>query len=115
MIAGLGTPEDETVGLLLHSPDDHQGPAEVALGMPRRMSQGHEHFSGPAAVLENLFLDDGVPTEEVILVCEPFEDVLCGEVQLSGKPETLLEDTVDDPGLPTAAAKAPSANLRPPG
>ena len=116
MIAGLGPPEDQTVGLLLHSADDHQGPVEVAMGMPRRMSQRHEHFSGPAAVLANVFLDDGVPTEEVILVSDPFEeDVLCGEAQLSGKLEIILEDAVDDPGLPTAVAKAPSANPRPPG
>ena len=103
------------MGLLLHPADDHQVPAKVALGMPRRMSQGHEHFSGPAAVFANVFLDDGVPTEEVILVSEPFEDVLCGEAQLSGKLEILLEEAVDDPGLPTAVAKAPSANPRPPG
>ena len=103
------------MGLLLHSADDHQDPVEVALGMPRRMSQGHEHSSGPAAVLPNVFLNDGVPTEEVILVSGPFENVLCGEAQLSGKLEILLEDAVDDPGLLTAVAKAPSANPRPPG
>ena len=80
-----------------------------------RTRQGHEHFSGPAAVLANAFLDDGVPSEEVILVFEPFEDVLCGEAQLSGKLEILLEDAVDDPGLPTAVATAPSANPHPPG
>ena len=111
----LGPIEDETVGLLLHSSDDHQGTVEVALDMPQRMSQEHEHSSVPAAVLANVFLNDGVPTEEVILVSERFEDVLCGEAQLSGKLELLLEDAVDDPGLPTAVAKAPSANPRPPG
>ena len=85
----LGPSEDETVGLLLHYSDDHQGLAEVALGMPRRMSQGHVHFSGQAAVLANVFLNDGIPTEEVILVSEPFEDVFCGEALLSGKLEIL--------------------------
>ena len=81
----------------------------------RRTRQGNEHFSGPAAVLANAFLYDGVATVEEILVPEPFEDVLCGEVQLYVKLEILSEDAVDDPGLPIAVAKVPSANLRPPG
>ena len=63
------------------------------------MSQGHEHFSGPAAVLEDLFLDESVATEEVILVSEPFESVLCGEALRSGKHENRFKYAVDDPGL----------------
>jgi len=50
-------------------------------------------------VLANVFLDDGVPTEAVILVSEPFEDVPYGEALLSGKLEIPFEDAVDDPGL----------------
>ena len=63
------------------------------------MSQCHEHRPGPAVVLANVFLDDGVPTDVVILVSEPFEDVLCGEALPSGKLETLFEGAVDDLGL----------------
>ena len=33
----VGQVDDETVGLLLHAADDHQGLAEVALGVARRM------------------------------------------------------------------------------
>ena len=75
---GLGPSEDETAGLLVHSAVDHQGPAEVAPDMPRRMRQRHEHLSGPAAALAHVFRDDGVSAVEAVLVPEPLEDVLGG-------------------------------------
>ena len=111
----VGQVEYEAVSLSLHPACDHQGPAEVALGVARRERQGHEHLSGPAAVLPHAVLDDNVSAVETELVPEPLEDVLGGVALLSGKLEILFEDAVDDPGFPTAVATAPSANPRPPG
>ena len=47
----VGQVDDEAVGLALHAADDHQGLAEVALGVSRRMGQRHEHLLGLAAML----------------------------------------------------------------
>ena len=89
--------------------------AKGGLVSTSRTRQGNEHFYGPAAVLAHLFLGDGVPIQDVILVPEPLGDMLSGEALLSGRLEIILEDAVDDTGIPIAVAKAPSANLRPPG
>ena len=77
----VGQVQDEAVGLALHSPDDHQGLAEVALDLARGVGQGHEHLLGPAAALPDLVLDDGVLAAEPILVPPPLKDAL-GRVAL---------------------------------
>ncbi len=40
----VGEVQDKAVGLALHPADDHQGLAEVALGVARRVGQRHEHL-----------------------------------------------------------------------
>ena len=56
----VGQVDDEAVGLLRHTADDHQGLAEVALGVARRMGQRHEHLLRPPAVLPDVVLDKGI-------------------------------------------------------
>ena len=80
----VGQVEDETVSLLLDAADDHQGLAKVALGLPRRMVQRHEHLFGLAAVLPDVVLDDGVPAVKPVLVSEPLVDALGGVALLPG-------------------------------
>ena len=46
----VGQVQDEVVGFALHPADDHQGLAEVALGVARRMGQRREHLLRPAAM-----------------------------------------------------------------
>ena len=92
----VGQVQDEAVSLLLHSPDDHQGLAEVALGMTRRLGQRHEHLPGPAAVFTDVVLDDGVSTVEPVLVPEPLEDALGGVALFPSNPLVVIEDAVDD-------------------
>ena len=72
------------MGLPLHPADDHQGFAEVALGVARRMGQRHEHLPGLAAVLADVVLDDGVPAIEAVLVPETLKDALGGMPLLLG-------------------------------
>ena len=80
----VGQVDDEAVGLLLHAADDHQGLAEVALGVARRMGQRHEHLLGLTAVLSNVVLDRGVSAVEPVLVPEALEDALGGVALLPG-------------------------------
>ena len=84
----VGQVEDEAAGLLLHAADDHQGLAEVALAVPRRMGQRDEHLLGLSAMLPDVVLDDGVLTVEAVLVPEPLEDALGGVALLLGNPES---------------------------
>ena len=69
------------MSLLLHSADDHPGLSEVALGVARGVGQGNEHLLGPAAVLPDVVLDDGVLARKPVLVPQPLEDPL-GRVAL---------------------------------
>ena len=46
------------MGQPFHPADDHQGLAEVALSMARRMRQRHEHPPGLSAALPYIVLDD---------------------------------------------------------
>jgi len=87
---------DEAVGLALHARDDHQGLAEVALGVARRMGQRHEHLPGLAAVLADVVLDDGVPAIEAVLVPETLEDALGGMTLLLGGLMVAFKDVVND-------------------
>ena len=66
----VGQVDDEAVGLLLNAADDHQGLAEVALGVARRMGQRHEHLLGLTAVLSDVVLDRGVSAVESVFVPE---------------------------------------------
>ena len=83
-------------GLLFHPADDHQCLAKVALGVARRMGQGHEHLLRPAAMLPHVVLDDGVLAAEPMLVPESLEDPLGGVALLPGTPEVVYQDLVDD-------------------
>ncbi len=69
------------MGLALHAANDHQGLAEVALRVSRRMGQRDEHLLGLAAMLPDVVLDRGVPAVETVFVPEPLEDAL-GRVAL---------------------------------
>ena len=78
--------------------DDHQGLAEVALGVARRVGQGHEHLFGLAAMLPHVVLDRGVSAVEPMLVPESLEDPLGGVPLLPWTPEVIYQDLVDDAG-----------------
>ena len=84
------------MSLALHPADDHQGFAEVALGVARRVGQRHEHLPCPEAVLPDVVLDDGVPAVEAILIPETLEDALGGMPLLPGNPVILFQDSVYD-------------------
>ena len=84
----VGQVDDETVGLLLHAADDHQGLAEVALGVARRMGQRHEHLPCLTAILSYIVLDRGVSAVEPVLVPEALEDALGGVALLPETPES---------------------------
>ena len=71
----------------------------VALGVARRMGQGHEHLPGLAAMLSYVVLDRGVSAAEPVLILQPLEDALGGVALLAGTPEVVLEDPVDDAGV----------------
>ena len=92
----VGQVDDEAVGLLLHAADDHQGLAEVALGVARRMGQGHEHLPGLTAMLSDVVLDRGVSAVESVLVPQPLEYPLGRVALLPETPEVVLQDPVDD-------------------
>ena len=94
----MGQVDDEAVGLPLHAADDHQGLAEVALGVARRMGQRHEHLPGLTAILSDVVLDRGVSAVEPVLVPEPLEDALGGVALFLGASEVVLQDPVDDAG-----------------
>ena len=94
----VGQVDDEAVGLTLHAADDHQGLAEVALGVPRRMGQRHKHLPGLAAMLSDVVLDRGVSAVVAVLVPEPLEDALGRVALLPGAREVILQDPVDDAG-----------------
>ena len=95
----VGQIQDEVVGLLLHPADDHQGLAEVALGMAWRLGERHEHLPRPAAVLPHIVLDRGVSTAKPVLVPQPLEDALRGVALLLGDVVILLQDLADDSGI----------------
>ena len=94
----VGQVQDEAVGFLFHPADDHQGLAKVALGVARRMGQGHEHLLRPAAMLPHVVLDYGVLAAEPMLVPESLEDPLGCVALLPGMPEVVYQDLVDDAG-----------------
>ena len=83
----VGQVDDEAVGLAFHAADDHQGLAEVALGVSRRMGQRHEHLPGLTAMLSYVVLDCGVSAVEPVLIPQPLEDALGGVALLPGTPE----------------------------
>ena len=94
----VGQVDDEAVDLPLHSADDHQGLAEVALSVARRMGQRHEHLLGLTAMLPDVVLDGGVSAVEPVFVPEALEDPLGGVALLPGTPEVVCQDLVDDAG-----------------
>ena len=94
----VGQVDDEAVGLTFHAADDHQGLAEVALGVSRRMGQRHEHLPSLTAMLSYVVLDCGVSAVEAVLIPQPLEDALGGVALLPGTPEVVLQDPVDDAG-----------------
>ena len=70
--------------------------AEVHLGVPGRMRQGHEHLLGPALLLPNVVGDDGDAAGEAVLVAQPLEDPLRRVPLLLRKGPVRLKDLVDD-------------------
>ena len=94
----VGQVDDEAVGLALHAADDHQGLAEVALRVARRVGQRDEHLPGLTAILSDVVLDGGVSAVEPVIVPQPLEDALGGVALLPGAREVILQDPVDDAG-----------------
>ena len=94
----VGQVDDEAVGLPLHAADDHQGLAEVALGVARGVGQGNEHLPRLPAVLPYVVLDYGVLAIKPVLVAKAIEDALGSVALLPGTPEIALQDPVDDTG-----------------
>ena len=94
----VGQVDDEAVGLALHAADDHQGLAEVALRVARRVGQRDEHLPGLTAMLPDVVLDGGVSAVVAVLVPQPLEDALGGVALLPGAREVILQDPVDDAG-----------------
>ena len=122
----VGQVQDEAVGLLLHSADDHLRLPEVALGVARRMGQRDEHLLRPAAMLPHVVLDHGVLAVKPVLGPEPLEDPLGCVALLPGTPEVVCQDLVDDAGAgllmslskgwdagAESAASSPAARSRP--
>jgi hypothetical protein len=70
--------------------------AEVHLGVPGRMRQGHEHLLGPALLLPNVVGDDGDAAGEAVLVAQPLEDPPRRVPLLVRKGPVRLQDLVDD-------------------
>ena len=94
----VGQVQYEAVGLALHAANDHQGLAEVALPVSRRMGQWDEHLPGLTAIFPHVVLDRGVSAVETVLVPQPLEDALGGVALLPGAPQVVLQDPVDDAG-----------------
>ena len=94
----VGQVDDEAVGLALHAADDHQGLAEVALRVARRVGQRDEHLPGLTAILSDVVLDGGVSAVVAVLVPEALEDALGRVALLPGAREVILQDPVDDAG-----------------
>ena len=94
----VGQVDDEAVGLPLNAADDHQGLAEVALRVARRVGQRHEHLPGLTAMLPDVVLDGGVSAVEPVLVPEALEYPLGRVALLPGAREVILQDPVDDAG-----------------
>ena len=82
-----------------HSADDHPGFPEAALGLARRMGQGHGHLPRPAAILPDVVLDRGVSAIETVFVPEPLEDAIGRVALLPRTSEAVLQDPVDDAGV----------------
>ena len=82
----VGQVDDEAVGFPLAAADDHQGLAKVALGVARRMGQGHEHLPGLTTILSDVVLDRGISAVETVLVPQPLEDALGRVALLPGTP-----------------------------
>ena len=95
----VGQVHNEVVGLPLHPANDHQGLAEVALGMARRVGERHEHLLRPPPMLPHVVLDRGVSAAKPVLVPEPLEDAFGGVALLLGDAVILLQDLVDDAGI----------------
>ena len=95
----VGQVQDKAVGFPLDTADDHQGLAEVALRVARRMGQRDEHLPGLTATLSYIVLDRGVSAVEPILVPQPLEDALCCVSLLPGTPEVVLQEPVNDAGV----------------
>ena len=107
----MGHVQDEAGGFLLHSADDHQGLAEVAQGLARRVEQWLENLFGLMAVLPDVVLADGILAVEILLVPEPLEDAI-GRVPPSLRDsviivQNLVDDAVEGPQLGTTGQSLP--------
>ncbi len=65
---------------------------------PGGWDNGTNISSGPAAMLPDVVLDDGVPAVKAILVPEPLVDALRRVTLLLRNAVIIIQDTVDDAG-----------------
>ena len=86
--------------LPFHPADHRQRLAEIRLGVPRVMTQRHEHFAHPLTPTQHIVLDDGDPTSEAVLVAQTLEDPFRGMTLLGRAEFVVLQDLVDDPDKP---------------
>ena len=91
---------DEEVRLPLDPADDHDGLAEVRLGMSGRMRQRHEHLPPAAFALAHVILHDRVAAGEPVLVPEPLQHAPGRMALLAVDPDIALQPAVDDLGEP---------------
>ena len=95
----VGQVQYEIVGFLLTASDDHQGLAEVALAMARRVGERHEHLPRLAAMLPEVVLDRGVSAAEPVLVPQTLIDALRGVALLLRDAVILSQDLIDDASI----------------
>ena len=94
----VGQVQHQVVRLPLHPGDDRYRLSEVALGVARRVGQGHEHLLGPPSVLPDVVLDRCVFAVEPVLVPQPLEDPLRRVALLPGNLAVSFQDGVNHPG-----------------
>jgi hypothetical protein len=88
--------EDEQGRLVADAGDDDLGAAEVALGGPGRVQQGHEHLGLGLLVGGDGGADDAGTASVVVLVAEAFKDATGGVALLGRGVAVVLQDLVDD-------------------
>ena len=89
---------DQVVRLAFDAVDDHQGFAEVGLGVARRMRERHEHLLPAQLLPAHVVFDNRVAAREGVLDAEALPDAR-GRVPLFLRALLIVgEDLIDDPG-----------------
>ncbi len=116
----VGKRHDRECGLSALARDLDGRLAEVELGAPRRVAEGHEDLGRVASLEGHVAADLGLAAPVVVLVSEALEDPLRGVALLAWRRRVgvLGQDLVDhgevgpEPGLATNLARAVAGGLR---